>query len=165
MVVAGSVDAEQRQRWQEQGPDWLSFAGYVDHTAAIRAVAGAACSIVVVPACGHGQLSIPGKTFELLALPTHILGLVPAGSDTEHILRRAGGATVAPFESEHAVMSAMRQIIESHLASRLQMTRNWRRVDAFDRQFVAERFADCLQSICEPSSRADERLATAAEAR
>lgn len=146
LVIAGTVDAEQARTWRDRGLDWVTFAGYVDHAEAIRLVAGAACSIVVVPACGHGQLSIPGKTFELLALPTHILGLVPAGSDTEHILRRAGGTTVVPFENEHAVTSAMRQIVESHLAGRLETDRDWRRVDAFDRRLVAQRFADCLRS-------------------
>ncbi|MBI4580843.1 MAG: hypothetical protein HY718_14135 [Planctomycetes bacterium] len=148
LVVAGTLDVGQRRYWERNKPDWVDLVGYVDHAAAIRLAAAAACSIVVVPACGHGHLSIPGKTLELLAIPTHILALVPPDSDTARIVIRAGGATVAALENEHAVATAMRQIIESHFAGRLAGQRNWRRVDAFDRRVVAARFADGLTSIC-----------------
>lgn len=148
LVVAGTIDAEQRRMLEPHRHDWVTFTGYVDHAHAIRLTASAACSIVIVPACEHGTLSIPGKTFELLALPTHVLGLVPPGSDTEHILRRAGGCTVTPFEREHAITSTLRSIIEAHFAGRLRCTRDWRRVDGFDRRVIARRFADALGALC-----------------
>ncbi|HPU24789.1 MAG TPA: glycosyltransferase [Phycisphaerae bacterium] len=148
LVIAGTIDAEQRRALQQNTPEFVSLAGYVDHAEAIALTARAACSIVVVPACEHGHLSIPGKTFELLAVPTHVLALVPSGSDTEHIVRRTGGCTVAPFEREHAVFSALRGIIESHFSGELQADRDWTRVDAFDRQIIARRFADCLEAAC-----------------
>lgn len=148
LVIAGTIDAEQRRMMESECPEWVSCTGYVDHAAAVRLVAQAACGIVVVPNCEHGRLSIPGKTFELLALPAHVLALVPPGSDTEQIVRRAGGSSVACFESEHAVAAAMRGIIQSHFEGRLDMSRDWHRVDAFDRQVVAMRFAERLDAVC-----------------
>jgi glycosyltransferase involved in cell wall biosynthesis len=152
LVISGTIDAEQRRELESSRPEWVTLTGYVDHTRAIRMAARAACNIVVVPGCEHGRLSIPGKTFELMAVPTHMLALVPAGSDTEAIVTRAGDCTAAPFENEHAVASAMQQIIENRFADRLPAGRDWRRVSAFDRRTIAARFADCLNRLRETST-------------
>lgn len=153
LVIAGTIDAEQRRGWEAEHPDWVSFAGYLDHASAIRLAARATCGIIVVPDCWHGQLSIPGKTFELLALPAHVLALVPPGSDTEQIVRRAGGSTTACFENEHAVTHAVRGIIQSHFDGRTDLSRDWARVNAFDRRIVSERFAERLDAVCGRGSR------------
>ncbi len=152
LTVAGTLDAEQQAYWQQNRPAWLSLAGYVSHAEAIRTAATGACSIVMVPGCEHGHMSIPGKTFELLALPTHILALVPPCSDTARIVRRAGASTVTAMENEHAVQAALCGIIESQLAGQLECTREWRKVNSFDRRVIAARFADSLNSITSQKS-------------
>lgn len=144
LVIAGTIDAEQRRQW-EQRPPWLTLAGYIDHAAALRLAAGSACSIVVVPECEHGRLSVPGKTFELLALPTHVLALVPPGSDTERIVTAAGGATVASFEDSSAVAVAMERIVRACLAGHLDIDRDWDAIDRYDRRAIAAAFAECLE--------------------
>lgn len=144
LVIAGTLDAEQRQRWQQQRPPWLTLAGYLDHASAVRLTAGSACAIVVVPQCRHGEMSIPGKTFELLALPVHLLALVPPEGDTARIVRRAGASTIAAFEDEPAVARAIERIIADHFAGRLQCTRNWAAIERYERAAAAAEFAVCL---------------------
>lgn len=144
LVIAGTLDADQRRRWHENRPRWLSLAGYLSHAAAVRMTAGAACAIVVVPQCRHGEISIPGKTFELLALPTHLLALAPTNGDTARIVREAGASTVTAFEDAPQVAAAMERIITDYFSGRLEWRRNWTAVDRYDRACVAKDFAACL---------------------
>lgn len=148
LIIAGTIDAEQRRRWQADKPEWLELAGYLDHLETIRLVTRATCSIIVVPRCRHGELSIPGKTFELMALPTHMLALVPPGSDTETLVQAAGGASVAPFEDSAAVAAAMEAIIRARFQGRCLEVRRWDIVDRHDRRCIAEEFAFALESAC-----------------
>lgn len=149
LIVAGTVDAEQRRVLEAAKPEWVSLLGYLDHDEVIRLTAKAACAIIIVPECEHGQLSVPGKTFELLALPTHVLALIPADSDTGEIARQAGGATIASFENEQAVAAALKEIIGSRLSGSILLDRRWALLDAFDRRSIAQRFAACLTDISE----------------
>ena len=147
LAIAGTLDAEQRQRWERERPGWMELLGYLDHGAAVRLAAEAACAIVVVPRCEHGMLSVPGKTFELLALPTHVLGLVPAGSDAERILVETGAATAAAFEDARAVAEAMERIIRAHLAGTLETNRPPRAIERYDRSGIARQFAERLDRL------------------
>lgn len=147
LVLAGSIDAAQRRRWEHDRPAWLSLAGYLDHQAALRLCASAACNIVMVPECRHGRLSVPGKTFELLALPTHILALAPEDGDTADIVRSAGAATIAPLERAERVHLAFNQIIADYFAGQLARERDWPGVERYSRRAVAVQFAECLEVI------------------
>ena len=102
----------------------------------------------MVPECRHGRLSIPGKTFELLALPAHILGLVPAGSDTDQVLSRAGGCTLAPLEDGQQVRAALEAIIATCLHSRMSVSREWSQLERYERRQIAGQFAAGLERIC-----------------
>jgi len=153
LIVAGTIDRRQQRDWKGRAPAWLTFAGYLDHRQALALAAGAACNLVIVPDCMHGRLSVPGKTFELLALPPHVLGLVPPHSDTARILRQAGGTTIVPFEDSQAVAGALERIIDAHLAGRLMPDRHWPAVEAYDRRRVARRFAACLGAAFRPAAR------------
>ena len=106
------------------------------------------------PDCQTGRTTVPGKIFELLALPTHVLALVPPGSETEQIVIDAGASTVAPFEATAQVTSAMESIVAGHLSGRLATERPWPALDIYDRRAIASAFADCLDSAHLPS-RAD----------
>lgn len=146
LVLAGSIDAQQRRRWERQKPDWLTLAGYVEHSAALRLAASAACNILMIPDCRHGRLSIPGKLFELIALPTHVLALAPESGDAARILRGAGASTVVPLEDADGVAEAMEAIICDHFAGSLVTSRDWSFVDNYDRAEIAARFAASLAS-------------------
>jgi hypothetical protein len=146
LLVAGTLDRRQEERWSRDCPEWMTLAGYQGHPEVIRAAAAAACSVILLPDCGHARRCIPGKTFELLALPTHILGLAPAGSDTERLVSTAGASTTVPFEDEPGVAAALERIISAHFAGRLQHRRDWPAIDAYDRRAIAARFAECLHS-------------------
>ena len=99
LEVAGTLDKQQRLYWEQHRPDWMTIDGYLDHASAIQRTAEAACCLFVAPDCYHTRHCIPAKLFELLALPTYLLGLVPAGSETEAITLCAGGAATAPFRA------------------------------------------------------------------
>jgi len=147
LTIAGTVDAKQQRAWESDYPEWLELAGYVDRDTAMELTARATCNIVVVPDCEHGRLSVPGKTFELLALPRHVLALVPSGSDTEQIVLQAGGATCVPFEQTERVAEAMERIMGNHFAGRLDAQRDWDRIDRYDRRVIGEHFAHYLEAV------------------
>jgi hypothetical protein len=147
LMLAGTIDAQQRQTLEQSTPDWLRLYGYVNHDRCIELALQADCSIMIVPDCRHGALSVPAKTFELTALPRHVLGLVPSGSESERILRRAGACTLAPLEDESAVSAALHAVIEASLSGTLPHTRNWRNLQAYDRCTTAAQFAAVLDAV------------------
>jgi hypothetical protein len=147
LVFAGSIDTQQRQYWQQHAPDWVTFKGYVSHDEAVRLATRSCCNIVIVPECRHGRQSIPGKTFELLALPTHLLAMVPPGSETEAIVRQAGASTLAPFEDHRKSASAMAGIISDHFQGCLQHSRDWPSLNRYDRQVIASCFDSVLRHV------------------
>ena len=147
-MFAGTIDGEQRRHWEQHHPEWVTLAGYIDHASAIRITASSTCTIVALPDCQHGRLAIPGKTFELIALPTHILAMVPPGSDTERIVANAGATTIVPFEDESQTASAMERIISDHLAGRLTAQRDFSAINIYDRRVTVAEFAECLASAC-----------------
>jgi len=153
LVIAGTIDGEQRRFWERQRPEWMKRVGYVDHNTAIRLAAEATCAMVVVPDCQTGYMTVPAKTFELLALPTHILALVPPGSETEKLVTCASASTVSPLEDGEKTAAAMESVIRAHFDGALQADRDWQAMDAYDRYQVAAGFAEVLHSACVDRSR------------
>ncbi len=147
LVMAGTLDQEQRAYWEQQRPDFLELPGYLDHTTALRRLLQAHCAVVIVPECHHGRLSIPGKTFELLALPVHLLALVPPGSDTDMLVREHAGVTTQPFENPEAIERAMEAIIDATFAGTLDTQRDWSKLDALERRETAVHFDRVLKRI------------------
>ncbi len=148
LTVAGTLDTQQHRYWTRHRPEWMDLAGYVPHTEALRLEMSAACNIVIVPDCDHGRASIPGKLFELLALPAHILMLAPNGSEAARIGVHAGACTQASLESERSAAAAMERIAAQYFAGRLEASRQWTALDSYDRRAVAGRFADVLRAAC-----------------
>ncbi|NLX12123.1 MAG: glycosyltransferase family 4 protein [Phycisphaerales bacterium] len=148
LIIAGSIDAEQRRYWAGRIPEWLTFTGYLDHAAALRLAASSTCNVVVVPDCRHGHMSIPAKTYELLALPTHLLALVPPGSDTERIVRECAAVSIAPFEDGERVAETMETIIETSMEGSLAARRDWATIDRYDRCVLAAWFGAVLDKAC-----------------
>jgi hypothetical protein len=147
LTIAGQLDREQESFWRVNRPEWATFTGYIDRKAAMQLSAEAACNLLIVPDCRHGRQSIPGKAFELLALPRHVLALAPAGSDTEALVSEAGAATIAPFEDQAAVESAMARVIANHFAGKLGTQRRWHALDRYDRRSVAAQFSELLGEV------------------
>jgi len=155
LTIAGTIDAHQRRYWEQHKPEWLRLTGYVDQASALQFIVNSDCAIVVVPECQHGRMSIPGKTFELLAIPTHLLALVPPGCDTEKIVADAGASTVTTFENTASVAAAIERIVDHHQNGHLNVQRQWNAIDVYDRRMIAAQFADCLSAAC---NRMDERI-------
>jgi len=147
LVVAGTLDARQQSLWETDRPEWLRLAGYLDHRATINLIRSSACSVLVAPDCNHTRLCLPGKMFELMALPTHILALVPRGSETEQLLLKAGACTTAPYEDEERSTTALEQVIGDHFEGRLTRRRDWPVLEPFDRRAIAAAWADCLNAV------------------
>ncbi len=102
---------------------------------------------MIVPDCNHTRLCLPGKMFELMALPTHLLALVPPGSETEHLLTAAGACTTAPYEDEELAVAAIERVIAAHFADRLNRRRDWTTLGRFDRREIAACYAHCLDAV------------------
>jgi len=150
LVVAGTLDAKQQRYWKEAKPSWMRLAGYLDHAAVIRLIAESACSVVLVPDCRHTRQCIPGKLFELLALPTHLLMLAPPQTETAALASNAGASAVVPMEDPHQVENAIERIAANYLSGNHWPTRPWPRLDAYDRQTLAAQFADTLTNAVSP---------------
>lgn len=147
LVVAGTLSVEQHRRVARVRPEWMRCVGYCDHAQAVRLACDADCSIVLVPDCRHARHCIPGKLFELMALPTHLLGLVPPDSETEQIIRTAGAATCVAMEDDRAIETALTAIIRDRLEHRLSHQRPWPQLDDYDRLRLAGRFASLMNRL------------------
>jgi hypothetical protein len=150
LVVAGRLDAQQERYWRSACPPWMELAGYRDHDTIVRWIRQADCNVAMIPDCRHARRCIPGKIFELLALPTHVLALVPPGSETETIIRQAGAATCAAMNRRAAVTEAIRQIIAQCVDDRLPQQREWACLDCYDRARIAADFSRQLRCLVHP---------------
>lgn len=147
LLIAGTLDPDQSAYWEKEAPSWLTIRGYVSHADAVRLAACSACTVLVAPDCYYGRTSIPGKTFELIALPTHILALAPEDSDTARTACRAGACTCVPFEDIGGIADAMERIADDHIGGRLVHHRNWELVNEYDRREIAAKFDTCLRRL------------------
>lgn len=147
LVVAGTLDARQQRYWQTACPSWMQWVGYLDHPAVIRLISESACSMELLPDCQHTRQIIPSKLFELLALPTHLLLLVPTGTQTAALAADAGAAKVVPIEDPQRVTKEMERIASGYLAGNHWPDRRWSRLDAYDRRILAGRFAETLGEV------------------
>ena len=154
LTVAGELDRQQQDLWRVNREPWLELTGYVSRLDALRRSAEAACNLVVVPDCAHGRSAIPGKTFDLLALPRHVLGLAPPRSETAQIIRQAGASSIAPFEDVQSASEAIEQIIDAFHEQRLSGDRDWEQLDKFDRSETASRVATVLSETAASRVRA-----------
>jgi len=148
LIVAGTLDTKQRRYWEQHRPEWMTLLGYLDHASAIRLVHSASCAVMMLPECRHSRQCLPGKMFELFAQPTHLLALVPTGSETEHIILDAQASTVAPAEDEERVAAAIEQVVTRHFNGTLSLKRDWFALNRYDRKTLAGAFADSLTSAC-----------------
>ncbi len=144
LVVAGTLDARQQRYWREACPSWMQLVGYLDHPAVIRLICESACSLELLPDCQHTRQIIPSKLFELLALPTHLLLLVPTGTQTAALAADAGAAEVVPIEDSRRVAEAIERIATDYLEGNHWPDRRWSRLDVHDRRILAGRFAETL---------------------
>lgn len=147
LVVAGKLDADQQAYWRREKRSWIRFMGYLDHGSAIGVLARSSCAVMTLPDCQHSRHCIPGKTFELISLPKHLLALVPSGSETERIVHGADAATTAPLEDAVQVEAAIEKVVADHFAGRLLHERTWSNLDHYDRRSIAAAMADCLSSV------------------
>jgi len=147
LVVAGRLDGEQERHWRSACPPWMELVGYQNHATVLRWILQADCSVLMLPDCRHARLCIPGKVFELLALPTHVLALVPPGSETEAIVRRAGATTYTAMEDRVRVADALESIIGACLKGRLAWRRQWTCLDRYDRGRLAAEFGRHLNDV------------------
>ena len=144
LIVAGKLDGRQERHWQRHRPEWMELRGYVDHGQAVELVARSDAAVLMLPDCSHSRHCIPGKTFELIALPAHVLALVPSRSETEGIVARAGAATIAPLEDPARVETAVESVIARCLSGTLPRERTWSNLDRYDRRQLAADFGRCL---------------------
>ena len=146
LQVAGTLDGQQTQKWKQQRPEWLELVGYVDHARALDLLMQSCCTLLLLPESQHGRRVIPAKVFELLALPVHLLALVPPGSETEKVAVAGGASTIAPMDDPAAVAAAVERVVGNYFSGRLAKYRDWPALDQYDRQTLTAKYAECLRS-------------------
>jgi glycosyltransferase involved in cell wall biosynthesis len=114
---------------------------------AIERVQAADVAIVInAPATG-GDMALPGKLFEALALGRPVLALTRPGSDTARLLERLGqDAGVAPPEDPQAIAVAITRLLDEPPEVVAPEA-----LAEFDRDLVAARYAALLDELASRS--------------
>jgi len=114
---------------------------------AIERVQAADVAIVInAPATG-GDMALPGKLFEALALGRPVLALTRPESDTARLLERLGqDAGVAPPEDPQAIAAAITRLLDEPPEAAAPEA-----LAEFDRDLVAARYAALLDELASRS--------------
>lgn len=121
--------------------------GPVSHEQAARFLVGSDLLLLLLNK--DGLRVIPGKLFEYLASPAHILAAVPPAGETADVLRRAGGATVVDFDDVAGMSQELVMLFDRWKIGRLSGQRDRDYVSQFDRQTLAGMLAECLDQAAD----------------
>lgn len=148
--LVGSIDAATesevaaaRGRGQE-----VLVEGAVTWEQSVEHQVAAHVAVVINSAATGGEMALPSKLFEALALGRPILALTPTGSDTEALLSELGQqAGCAPPDDERAVAAALGRLLDYP-----PPPVDPARLEPWSRAAVAERVAVLLRQLAgEPS--------------
>lgn len=117
---------------------------------AIERVQAADVAVVINAPGTGGDMALPGKLFEALALGRPVLALTRPESDTARLLERLGQETgVAPPEDPEAIADAITRLLDvpPEAVPREALAE-------FDRDLVAARYAALLDELASRSSKA-----------
>jgi glycosyltransferase involved in cell wall biosynthesis len=95
--LLGPYDRDWQARAHASGLDGvMRFAGVQPHAEARRAQRGADVLLLWRPRGEGFRTMVPGKLYEYLASGRPVLALLPEADEAAELVRRAGGAVVAP---------------------------------------------------------------------
>ena len=115
---------------------------------AIERVLAADAAVVITTRSAGGDMALPNKLFEALALGRPVLALVDSGGDTARLLVRLGqDAGIAPPDDPAAIAGAIERLLAA-----LPPPVSPEALAEFDRDRIAERYAALLEDVATRSS-------------
>lgn len=118
--------------------------GPVDHkVAAIYLVTSDILLLIQHPGA---LVTLPGKVFEYLAAPSHILACGPPDGEAAAFLRQTGGATIVDGADPAAIAEAIRHLYAAWKQGTLDGRRDPVVVRQFDRRELARQLAEVLDA-------------------
>ena len=150
LELLGVVDPRTRRALAATDHLDVEIVGSVDWEQAIERVVAAQIAVVINAPSTGGDMALPNKLFEALALGRPVLALATPGSDTARLLERLGqDAGLAAPDDPAAIAAAIERLLTNppppvppeDLAE-------------FDRDRIAERYAALLDEVATRSSSA-----------
>ena len=129
-----------------------TFHGYLPHSESIRLMRSADLLFLPMQNLPQGTRSttIPGKTFEYLAVGRPILAAVPEG-DARDILIRTGHTVCDPDDVD-GLVAAIRAALRRHEEGHDCFEPRWDLVREFERREIARRFGEVIQAVSSGSA-------------
>jgi glycosyltransferase involved in cell wall biosynthesis len=149
LVLLGVVDPRTRALLASTDVD-VVIETPVGWDEAIERVLNAHVAVVINAPQTGGDMALPGKLFEALALGRPVLALTRAGSDTARLLERLGqNAGVAPPDEPVAVAAALERLLADPPPPVPPEA-----LAEFDRDRIADRYAELLEAVASRSTSA-----------
>ena len=147
LEFVGVVDPQTR-RAVARGTADVSIHPPVGWEEAIERVLAADAAVVITTRSAGGDMALPNKLFEALALGRPVLALVDSGGDTARLLVRLGqDAGIAPPATRPQSRAR-----SSNLLAALPPPVSPEALAEFDRDRIAERYAALLEDVATRSS-------------
>ncbi|MDO8632520.1 MAG: glycosyltransferase [Phycisphaerales bacterium] len=128
--------------------DYVDIRGPKCHSEALSCMAGADALVLVGGAGPGGDLQVPNKLFEYLALRRPILALLAPDSPARSVLREAcADAIVCGPLDETGIARAMQELADP---SRKPRPDAWSGVERFDRSHRAEELLAVFENVLQP---------------
>jgi len=123
--------------------DFYVDLGVLRHEESIQQCLTANALMVTVRDQGAVQQGvIPGKTYEAMALGTHVFGILPSKSDTRTLLEEYGNITLTDGTSPSDIATALQRLIEKFKVGNGTLPR----CEEAHRKFTANRYARTFQA-------------------
>jgi glycosyltransferase involved in cell wall biosynthesis len=148
LELLGVVDPSTRQALKASDGLPVEIVGSVGWEQAIERVVAAQIAVVINAPSTGGDMALPNKLFEALALGRPVLALTTPGSDTARLLERLGqGAGLASPDDPAAIASAVERLLANPPPAVPPKA-----LAEFDRDRMAERYAALLDDVATRSS-------------
>lgn len=121
----------------------VEFKGYVSHRQSIRCLSSTDVVFLAVhkPLNGQPPLTIPGKTYEYMAMRKPILALVPPG-DARDFIHQSGLGFICDPTNVEQIAQALLDLIEKHRNYSLVVNPNDQFIQQFERRRLTEKLAE-----------------------
>jgi glycosyltransferase involved in cell wall biosynthesis len=150
LELLGVVDPRTRRALAAAGEVDVETVGSVDWEEAIARVVAAQIAVVINTPSTGGDMALPNKLFEALALGRPVLALATQKSDTARLLERLGqDAGLAPPDDPVAIAAAIDRLLTKPPSPVPPEA-----LSDFDRDRIAERYAALLDGVATRSSSA-----------
>ena len=150
LELLGVIDGRTRRALAASGGVDAETVGSIAWDDAIARVVAARIAVVINAQTTGGDIALPNKLFEALALGRPVLALTSPRSETARLLERLGqDSGLAPLDDPVAITAAIERLLASPPAPVPAEA-----LAEFDRDRIAERYAALLDEVATRSSNA-----------